>query len=252
MRKIRWIALSFVLMVVMLGITGCKIVKVEDENNTATGGNEVEVSYDMNAKFSKSDLVVEDLKVGMSIEEVKGIMGEPDSITNGDSYDIYGESIVYKYGDLQLGFYKHDGVMVLSQASTENYGYTFAKGLRVGMSKDEVISYFYKESENESELRNVYSQYDVDMPYGRYLYGHGIDTADAVKESDKLEYAVINKYNYDSSRPGATYMIEYSYLEPPYESQYASIADERCVLVFDVNSDDKVTCIRWYYYPEMQ
>lgn len=252
--KILVVVLAVIAAVMLL--TGCEknVNKVDkNENNTNKLGNEVSDKFDMNAKFSNEDLIVNNLKYGMTEEEVKNTMGEPDRTEKGEDVDIYGESISYHYEDLQLLFYDHDGKMVLSCAATESPEYTFARGLKVGDSKEKVISSFNRETENESEMRKIYSVYDKSNSFGKYLYGQGIeDVADGVKESGIVQYAFINYYNYDSSRPDATYMIEYRYAEPPYASGYATAGDSNSSLVFDLDNNDTVTCIRWYYYPEMQ
>ena len=230
-----------------------QVENVEDDVSNGTNNQDISV-YDTDAKFSYNDLIVEKLRYGMTEEQVKDIMGEPDSIqdSNNDG-DLYGDSVSYLYDDLQLAFYEHDGNMVLSLAATESSKYTFAKGLKVGDSKEKVISSFYRESTDEDELRGIYSIYSSDEPFGKYLYGHGLDDViDGVKESGDVEYAYINYYNYDASRSDTTYMIEYNYAQPPYTSEYASNVDEMGTLVFDMDSSDVVTGIRWYYYPEVK
>lgn len=256
MKKVKFLVAS-ILMILLIGmLAGCKIVKVEDNvkvDNTDTNNVNVPTTYDTDAKFSKEDLIVNNLKYGMTEEEIVSIMGEPDRKSDGDAYDVYGKSISYHYGDLQLSFYEHDGKMLLSSAATESTDYTFARGLKVGDSKEKVISSFNRETENESEMRDIYSKTDLGSSFGKYLYGHGLDDVkDGVNESGVHQYAYINKYNYDPARPDARYMIEYRYFEPPYASGYATAGDPSCSLVFDVDSNDNVTCIRWYYLPEMK
>lgn len=256
MRKTKILIAVLIAIAVVMLCSGCgerKNTVENNENNTSFSGNEISEKFDTNAKFSNEDLIVNNLKFGMTEDDVKNIMGAPNRIENGEDLDIYGESISYFYKDLQLLFYNHDGKMVLSCAATESPEYTFARGLKVGDSKEKVISSFNRETENESEMRNIYSVFDKSNSFGKYLYGHGIeDVADGVKESGIVQYAFINYYNYDSSRPDATYMIEYRYFEPPYASGYATAGDPSCSLVFDVDSNDNVTCIRWYYLPEMK
>lgn len=245
-----WIAIA----TLIFSLTGCGLVEdANKETSENAENNEVEISYDYNAKFSYNDLVVEKLKYGMTEDEVKKIMGNPDRKTeNNGNQDLYGESVDYYYGDLQLSFYRHNGKMVLSLAYTKSPEYAFSKGLKVGVSKDEVIKSFYNESTNENELRGVYSIYSKNNAFGKYLYGHGLeDVTDGEKQSGNVEFAYINKFSYDSSKPDATYMIEYHYSEPPYILDYAGSNDELGTLIFDVNNKDIVTGIRWYFYPRI-
>lgn len=256
MKKIKLLAVGILMVAFGVMLAGCATQNVEENvkvDNTDTNSVNQLVTYDTDAKFSKEDLVVDNLKYGMTEEDVKNIMGDPDRKADGEAFDIYGESIQYYYGELELIFYNHDGKFVLSGATTESPDYIFAKGLKVGDSKEKVISSFNRETEKESEMRNIYSTYDASSPFGKYLYGHGLDdVTDEVRESGIHQYAFINKYNYDSSRSDATYMIEYRYAEPPYASGYATAGDPNSSLIFDVDSNDTVTCIRWYYLPEMK
>ena len=240
-------AVAIMTMIVSLAwvLTGCKVDLSISEDDK---------KYDTNAKFSYNDLVLGDLKYGMTEKQLVDIMGMPEEkIKSGpEDTNIYGESILYRYKDLYVTFYLHNDNMVLSSVTTESPRYRFTKGLKVGDTKEKVISSFYRESKNENELRDIISTYDTSKAFGKYLYGHGInDVTDAVKESSALEYAYINYTGFNKKDTSSTYMIEYHYLKPPYISQYASNDDEKACLVFDVNNEDVVTCIRWYYEPRV-
>ncbi len=223
-KKIIYVALAIILIVIS-GIIIGYIMNNKDKSDKS--------------KFSYEDLIVDNLKYGMSEEEVISIMGEPDKISDGSPLNIFGTEKIYKYDELSLSFLKHDDNMLLSGVETLSSSYTFTRGLKVGDSKDKVINSFY----NDNEYREAFSR-------GQYLYGtYTSNDYEKVKETGKVENAYINKFNYDPDKENSHYMIEYNYLEPPYQMEYATELDRRGLLIFDVNSDDIVERIRWNYYP---
>lgn len=202
--------------------------------------------------FSYNDLIVDNLKYGLSQEQVRQIMGTPDEIIDSTvSTDIYGKSITYKYGDLHLAFYNHDGEMLLSQVSTESPNYTFARGLKVGDTKDNVIASFYRENHSEYSLRDIVSSSSGES-FGKYLYGYTLEdaTINPVNENSNIAYGFINYYGYNQDDPTSDYMIIYEYAEPPYMLPSDDPYNVNSSLIFDMNSDDIVTGIRWYYKPK--
>lgn len=202
--------------------------------------------------FSYNDLIVDNLKYGLSQEQVRQIMGTPDEIIDSTvSTDIYGKSITYKYGDLHLAFYNHDGEMLLSRVSTESPNYTFARGLKVGDTKDNVIASFYRENHSEYSLRDIVSSSSGES-FGKYLYGYTLEdaTINPVNENSNIAYGFINYYGYNQDDPTSDYMIIYEYAEPPYMLPSDDPYNVNSSLIFDMNSDDIVTGIRWYYKPK--
>lgn len=203
-------------------------------------------------KFSYNDLIVDNLKYGLSQEQVKQIMGQPDEIIDSSvSTDIYGKSITYKYSDLNLVFYNHDGKLLLSQASTESPNYTFARNLKVGDTKEKVLNSFYKDNSYENSLRDIISS-DSGESYGKYLYGYLLEDyiINPVDENNNIEYGFINYYGYNPDDPTSDYMIIYEYAQPPYMLHSDDPYNVNSSLIFDMNSDDIVTGIRWYFNPK--
>ena len=228
----------------------------ENTNTENTNTENTNTETSTMEKFSYKDLKVDNLKYGMTEKQVVDIMGEPDKKYkyNGNQ-NINGESITYTYGDLGLSFYKHEGTMLLSTAGTNSSKYTFTKGLKVGDTKEKVISSFYREDDNENKLRDICSSRPPNpgKSFGKYLYGHAVDNSvsDAVKANGNVEYAFINYSGYNSNDSKSNYMIIYEYGEPPYyTSNYADVSGVNGSLVFDMNNEDIVTYIRWYFDPK--
>lgn len=260
MKRTKDIVLCILLAIVVVAITGCgkkennSTEQVKENNPIKNFVVDPDQEYDTSAKFSYDDMIIGSLKYGMTEDEVKAVIGEPPRrVENKAEESIYGESVDYLFEDLQLSFYKHNGKMILSSAYTGSRDYVFTKGLRVGDTKDQVISSFQNEGTDEDKMREISSAYEGVEAFGKYLYGHGLeDVKDGVKESGNVDYAFINYYNYDSSNPDASYMIEYRHAEPPYVSNYATSSDEMGSLVFDINNEGIVTSIRWYFTPKAE
>lgn len=203
--------------------------------------------------FTYDDLRVDDLMYGFTEKLVIELMGEPDEIIDSTvSTDVYGKSKTYKYGDLYLTFYNHDGKMLLSEASTESSNYTFAKGLKVGYTKEQVLDSFDRETIYENNLRDIISS-DSGESYGKYLYGYSLEdaTINPVNTNSNIAYGFINYYGYNLEDPTSDYMIIYNYAEPPYMLPYNDPYNINASLIFDMNSDDIVTGIRWHFFPEL-
>ena len=205
-------------------------------------------------KFSYDDLFVDNLRYGMTENEVIEIMGEPsEKKVNPVSYNIFGNYIVYIYDGLSLTFYEHDGNMLLSGAGASSSKYTFARGLKVGDSREKVINSFYKDSDDESELREFLIEKTPASPDMKYLYGNGIgeNIVDSIKTTGKVQYAY-TWANYNQATLKYEYQIHYAYSEPPYKSIYADDnMDVNGNLIFYLDSDNIVTDIRWEFNPKI-
>ena len=225
-----------------------------DSISNVNGNEDAEESGDYHAvinntlKFSYNDLIVDNIHYGMTEQQVINLIGEPNRIDDDDgqdSQDTRGRVIAYYYNELGVWFCSHDGQMLVSSISSESDKFVFARGLKVGDTKEKVISAFYR----EQELMCVVSPRDNQV-FGKYLYGHY--TSDDFEErqiTGKVEYAFINNYRFDEKDTDSTYMIGYYYLEPPYVNRYASLLEVNGALIFDMNTEDVVTQIRWYYNP---
>lgn len=219
-------------------------------------------------KFSYGDLTVDKLKMGMTEEAVKAILGEPSnyynseevvsattsatqsqtqSATKGSTDEILDEKI-YTYSDLSLIFMKVDGSYKLCAAASTGDAAVFARGIKVGDKKDKIFELFYRDSNCLNQ--NLMTE-DNETIIGKYLYGDfTIDNLEKVKTNQKIQYGVINYNGYTSMEDAESYIIEFTYFEPPYKGESATYNDDFAQMAFDIDGNDIITGIRWYYYPE--
>lgn len=240
-------------------------------------------------KFSYGDLVVNKLKMGMTEAQVIDLLGEPanyydskevwssttqaaqketqketqkatqketqkatqvqtqeDTKTNAD--EILDEK-VYAYNDLSLIFIPINGTYKLCAAASVGDDDIFSRGIKVGDSKDKVFELFYRDS---NCLNNNVMTEDNATIIGKYLYGNfTLDNLGTLKTADKIQYGVINYNGYSSLEEAQSYIIEFTYFEPPYKEQNATVNDDFAQIAFDIDQKGIITGIRWYYYPEI-
>ena len=204
-------------------------------------------------KFSYKDLSVTGIKCFMSEEDAKKVKGEPSAVYDSDS------ERVYSYNDLTLIFTKLDssnhevgkseeGQYKLTAAASVSDKDKFARGLKVGVDADKVIETYYRDT---NYLNNKYVSKDKSTVMGNFLYGNlTLDDLDNVKTKDQIMYGMINYSGYQSKELADNYIIEYTYFDSTYKDGMASTKDDFAQIAFDVDRDNKVTAIRWYYYPE--
>jgi len=234
--------------------------------------------------FSYDDLIVNKLKLGMTEEEVKALLGEPanyyDSkeilssttqatqnagqnqtqvetqkvtqaqtqLQTGANADEVLDEKVYAYNDLSLIFMPIDGTYKLCAAASLGDDDVFSRGIKVGDSKDKILDLYYRD---RNCLNNNVMTEDKATIIGKYLYGtFTLDDLGTVKTADKIQSGIINYNGYASMEVAKSYIIELTYFEPPYKEQNATYNDDFAQIAFDIDEKGIITGIRWYYYPE--
>ena len=248
-----------ILTVAMFAGCGKKTVQSSEDIQEESQTYETLVSSNAN-KFSYDDLIVNKLKMGMPEDQIKAILGEPvnfydsNEVKLGDtkksiaSTDILDER-VYSYNDLTLIFMPIDGTYKLCAAASIGDQDVFSRGIKVGDSKDKIFDLYYRDVDC---LNNNVMTEDNATILGKFLYGSNtIDTIQAQNAKDKIEYGIINYNGYDSFETASAYIIEFTYFEPPYIKESATVNDDFAQVAFDIDANGIITGIRWYYYPEI-
>ncbi len=198
-------------------------------------------------RFGKGDLTAnEKVTLGMTPDEVKAAMGQPDSEnTFTEDQFIYGSYTEMTYGTLHLSFFDTLNGKVenftLGTIWSEDPADVFANGLRVGCSADEVITSFVVDPD-APKLRFDNS----DSDYGQYLYGdYNANDIFDIKPKDRLEYAYIHRWETNEEYDN-TYMIEYYYSDPlTWNEDETAYSGEYYSMVFHMDGEsDVVTSIR--------
>lgn len=202
------------------------------------------------AKFSDVDLTFDKAKMGMTPDEVKNILGEPDedkttaAEANPERVFVYnGQS-----GKSTLLFWNVGGSMKLCGVECTDSARSVARNTSVGMSMDTVRDLFYRD---ENALNaNIMSEDNATI-LGKFLYGDKtIDKLEDRKIKEKIEYGIIN-YNGTKTLESGGSILEYMYFVPPFKGEYASYNDDYSQLMYYTDSSHKIVKICWYYYPEI-
>ena len=290
MKRFRQGTLVYGLLGVMIAATSlmvaCKSKTVVDDGYIELESSTYEtLSVSTAEMFSYDDLIVNKLKMGMTEEQVKALLGEPANYY--DSKEILssttqaapkatqnqtqaetqkatqvptlGESgakpdeildeRVYAYNDLSLIFMPIEGIYKLCAAASVGDEDTFSRGIKVGDSKEQIFKLFYRDS---NCLNNNIMTEDNSTIIGKYLYGNfTLDDLGTIKTADKIQYGIINYNGYASMEAAKSYIIEFTYFQPPYKEQNATYNDEFAQVAFDIDEKGIITGIRWYYYPEI-
>lgn len=237
---------------------------------------EPSVVYETMAESTADKFGLNDLRTGqvtylMNEADVKRILGEPEKIATsenrenannekdkGDNSDNQDKTLnvvnagekVYIYAGRTLIFADIDGEYRLTAFSSTSTEDVFSRGIKVGDTFDTVINAYYRDA---NCMNTGYYAQDNTTALGKYLYGnYSIENLEAVKSAGKIEYAVINFNGSYSLEEADSYILEYTYFEPPYIDVAATAMDDFGQLAFDMDENDKVTQIRWYYYPEVK
>lgn len=270
-----------VITVVTIFMTACNSNQViVDEDSEEPSSVYETLNQSSSEKFSYNDLVVNKLKMGMTEAQVKEVLGEPanfydskevwstttqaaqketqkatiketqsvtQTATSSKSDEVMDEK-VYGYNDLSLIFLPVDGTYKLCAAASVGDKDIFARGIKVGDSKDKIFDLYYRDADC---MNNNLMTSDKATIIGKYLYGNfTIDDLDSVKANDKIQYGVLNYNGYSSYENAQSYIIEFTDFELPYKNQIASYNDDFAQLAFDIDNKGIITGIRWYYYPE--
>ena len=204
-------------------------------------------------KFSYNDLTVGKLEYLMTEDEVIKILGEPVTSYNANEKSTAAQTEVvkekiYSYNELTLIFSEIKGKYVLTAAASVGENDTFSRGLKVGDSVDKIYDGYYRDADY---MNHTYYSDDKTAVMGKMLYGSfTMDALENVKTKDKVEYGVINYNGASSLETAETYIVEFTYFEPPYQSGIAAVTDDFAQIAFDIDDKGIITAIRWYYYPE--
>lgn len=252
---------------VLFGLSSCKghvEAVITDNSEDITIYQEYPtVEASKSEKFKYSDLTVNSLKYMMKESDVKNIYGTPvseyESTEKESNADALYVEKVCSYNDLTLIFVKFDdngrtagknqsGTYRLTAAASISDKDTFARGLKVGMSVDSILSVYYR----DTDYKNRYCKTtDGTAILGKYLYGDfTMDDLDKVNTKDAIAYGLINFNGYDSDESAESYIIEFTYFSPDYKSGVATVDDDFAQIAFDIDNNGIITAIRWYFYPE--
>ena len=151
-------------------------------------------------KFDKSDATVNGVSMGMTLDEVKEKLGEPEV--------EYSNAV--EYNGLMLYFTDEDD-RILKNVEIKSEKIKLSNGLSVGSSKEKVISSYT----DDGEEKPLYLPVNGDEACGIYLYGgfNKFEIQDQ-KEADSYQFAYI-----DESMPSYDY-IEYHYCEVTNRKSY--------------------------------
>lgn len=220
-------------------MTSCtiKISKNSGNNVSSTSSNANNGSLynnDEPHKFSKEDAGVNGVTLGMSMDEVSAILGEPNE-TDEDEYSstsiiqwTYGENRSHDYS---LEFKKTEDLdeYILYGIYVYYENVSLNNGLHVGSSKDDVIAAFTDDGQN-------LPYYDYhDEVCGTYLYG-GFNEYEIAEqdEADTYQFAYI-----DESLDYST-CIQYYYCEVTEHGKYFDYGNMYRMFFYIDKETDKV------------
>lgn len=202
------------------------------------------------SKFSYNDLSVGNIVYLMTEVQVKGILGKPEEIRDTK------EGRVYTYNELTIMFEKLDdnnklddnGTYKVTMVASVSEKDTFARGLKVGDSVDDILKVYYRDEDYQS---NLYISEDKTVTYGKFLYGSfTVAELDKVNTKDEISYGLVNYNGYNNLETAESYIIEFTYFDDNYKEAKATINDDFASLTFEVDSSGNITMISWFYYPE--
>ena len=249
MKKYYGIVTACMLLVGVCGmLTACQNDKAGEQTDSVTEAatEEQSATYaalaeSSAAQFSLADLQFENVQMGMTIEQVEAAFGKPVAVNDQ-------AGTIYQYDGFTLTFAEVAGKQQLCEVDCISSTYHFARGLKVGMTQNQVIDTFYRDANCLNS--NVLSA-DGATIVGKFLYGDKtLGALDSGKITDKLQYGMIN-YNGRTTFENGDCIIEYTYMEPPYKGEQATYYDDFAQLMIHMNEQGMVKEICWYYYPEM-
>lgn len=196
-------------------------------------------------KFGVEDAAFNDVKIGMTPEHVKKILGAPRSeeLNTTDEF-IYGAYIDMEYDAISLMFYDvNEGEdYTLGSICAKTPDAKFTGGLHIGSSKEDVLAVF-TQTDNPEPLYFA----GTEESCGDYIYG---DTNSTYfyedKPTDVIQYAYINRYGEDIDN---SYMMEYYYYNPlDWNADKSEYTGDCYSMVFYLDSEtDTVRDIRISY-----
>lgn len=255
-KRLKHIAVTGVMVLLAVGLVSCgkkaeAVITTEGEEITQPQKEYETLEPSQEKKFSYSDLTVGKIKYLMTEQEVISELGEPVTSYNANEKNTAEEVIkekVYSYNELTLIFSEIKGQYVLTAAASVGENDVFSRKIKVGDSVDEILEKYYRDADC---MNNTYYSEDKTTVIGKMLYGNfTMEALEKVKTKESVEYGLINFNGYPSLEGAESYIVEFTYFEPPYKDSVASISDDFAQIAFDIDSEGVITAIRWYYYPE--
>lgn len=192
-------------------------------------------------RFGVDDATVKGVRIGMTPEQVRKILGQPDEELDNPGNTILGHTLDMEYGGLALTFYEVDegDDLTLGAIYSDSPDVKFVGGLHVGSTKDDVLRAFTYEEDSEP----LYFE-GTEESMGDYIYGdiNGSWFLEN-KPTDVIECAYINHYEDETEKD---YLMEYYYYPPlNWNADKSHYTGEYYRMEFFMDgTDDVVTDIR--------
>lgn len=193
-------------------------------------------------KFIPSDMILNDnIKFGMTMEEIEKELGEPERIVNSkelynDPNESSSEFIEYVYGDSTLfltfqDFYGN-GEVILTDVNAGSPDYVFVNNLSTESTTQDVIDTFT--SDNKDLPENEDDNY--------ILYTHSDDTVSSGDIVDKMQYGYVDNSSDELFRKIYYYYYDLS-MKNNKDAAYDGI--EYTMMFFIDRNTDKVIAMSW-------
>lgn len=230
-------------------VTPCQLSFVFNSEGNAveyTFSNTNDTPYYNQKPVKPDDLAFGEIKLGLTMDEVRGILGEPTKIFDSDELEenlfVYGHYYNWYYSDdLILEFYDFNGIYTnefqLGSVWSQSSAYQLPSGLAVG---DPFIKVIETNALDSNFGKNV-TGYN-DEPFGFYLYG-GFTKEDfeTIPTTEMAGTAYVNTYGGTVEGDGSC-MIEYHWYP------VGSLGTENSFsLIYDISADKTVKQIRFSY-----
>ncbi|HNX14041.1 MAG TPA: hypothetical protein PK854_01350 [Oscillospiraceae bacterium] len=192
------------------------------------------------------DLAFGEIKLGLTMDEVRAVLGEPTKIEDSDDLEenlfFYGHYYNWYYGDdFVLKFYDFNGIYTdefqLGSVWSQSSAYQLPSGLTVGDPFIKVIDTNALDSNFGKDVIGY-----NDEPFGFYLYG-GFTKEDfeTIPTIEMAGTAYVNTYGGTVAGDGSCMVIYEWYPRGSFGTENSFS------LIFDINSDKTVEQIRFSY-----
>lgn len=239
----------------MVGLVACK----KDERPIVVSDGYIEspskeyekLSQSSQEKFSDKDLIVDDVKAGISKEDLITLKGQPSDEKNKLAEANPEQVLIYKNDKYTTAyiFWPVDGKMSLCAVESDDVNCTFARDTKVGMKMQDVRDAYFRD---ENCLNTNMMSDDNATILGKFLYGDAtLDKLEEKNFTSDLEYGVIN-YNGNDSFENSAVILEYLSLKKPFKSEYAGYDDDYSQILYYTDESGNISRICWYYYPEVK
>lgn len=197
-------------------------------------------------RFSMEDMVVGNVKALSSEEEVKSGLGA--AITERISED--GSEKTLFYDQMTATLTKLNGNFVLTGIRVTGGNWKVARELKVGGKKEDILKVFYRD---EQCLNNNVMSIDNETIVGKFLYGDfTLETLDKYSGKGPVEYGIINYSGYADMENAETLTFQYVYMDSNFIGKKPSENDDFGQLNVEVDKNDNIVEISWYYYEEIR